>query len=300
MSLEKTHIYKADFLLLITAAIWGAAFVAQRMGMDHMGPYMFNASRFALGALSLVPLIWLRSKKGVKENFLQAGDFKSVFMAGLLAGVLLFAASTLQQVGLIYTTAGKAGFITGLYVVLVPLLGLIWKQNPGLGGWVGAFLSAIGLYFLSITSELTIAYGDFLVLLCAIGFALHVLAIGWLAPRIDCIKLSAAQFAVTSILSFVVAVFLEEISWQAIQDAIIPILYAGIGSSGIAYTLQVVAQKEAPPAHASIILSLESVFAALAGWIILSETMDNRSILGCFLMFSGMLAAQLWPRKKAK
>ncbi|MFP4168723.1 MAG: DMT family transporter [Desulfonatronovibrionaceae bacterium] len=295
MAMERVHIYKADFLLLITAAIWGAAFVAQRMGMDHMGPYLFNASRFALGAVSLLPLIWLRDRKGVKESVFQAGDPVSVLWGGLLAGVLLFAASTLQQVGIIYTTAGKAGFITGLYVVLVPLLGLFWRQNPGAGGWIGACLSAIGLYFLTITSELTIAYGDFLVFLCAIAFALHVLAIGWLAPRIDCIKLSSAQFAVTAVLSFIVALFVEEISWTAIKGALVPILYAGIGSSGIAYTLQVVAQKEAPPAHASIILSLESVFAALAGWAILSETMDDRSILGCFLMFSGMLAAQLWP-----
>ncbi|MFO7817507.1 MAG: DMT family transporter [Thermodesulfobacteriota bacterium] len=300
MNVEKVHIYKADFLLLITAAIWGAAFVAQRMGMDHMGPHLFNASRFALGAISLLPLIWLRSRKGVRDNFLQAGDAKSVLKGGLLAGSLLFAASSLQQVGLIYTTAGKAGFITGLYVVLVPLLGLFWKQNPGLGGWIGATLSAVGLYFLTITSQLTIAYGDFLIFLCAIAFALHVLAIGWLAPRIDCIKLSSAQFAVSSFFSLIVALFIEEISWEAIKEAMIPILYAGLGSSGIAYTLQVVAQKDAPPAHASIILSLESVFAALAGWAILSETMDNRSVLGCFLMFSGMLAAQLWPRKKAK
>ncbi|MFP4658490.1 MAG: DMT family transporter, partial [Desulfonatronovibrionaceae bacterium] len=192
MAMERVHIYKADFLLLITAAIWGAAFVAQRMGMDHMGPYLFNASRFALGAVSLLPLIWLRDRKGVKESVFQAGDPVSVLWGGLLAGVLLFAASTLQQVGIIYTTAGKAGFITGLYVVLVPLLGLFWRQNPGAGGWIGDCLSAIGLYLLTITSELTIAYGDFLVFLCAIAFALHVLAIGWLAPRIDCIKLSSA------------------------------------------------------------------------------------------------------------
>ncbi len=291
----KLQVYKADFLLLVTAAIWGAAFVAQRVGMDHMGPYLFNASRFALGSVSLLPLIWIRSRRKIQDNPLQAGDAKSVFKAGLIAGVLLFGSSTLQQIGLIYTTAGKAGFITGLYVVLVPLLGLIWKQNPGLGGWVGAILSAVGLYFLTINKGFSIAYGDFLVFLCAFGFALHVLAIGWLAPRIDCIKLSSAQFAICAALSFLVALFVEEISWAAIRETLIPVLYAGVGSAGIAYTLQVVAQKDAPPAHASIILSLESVFATLSGWIILNETMSNRSILGCFLMFSGMLAAQLWP-----
>jgi drug/metabolite transporter (DMT)-like permease len=296
MGKEVLRIYKADFLLFLTAMIWGAAFVAQRMGMDHVGPFLFNGIRFGLGCISLWPLIWLREKKGFKETVFQASDLKTVLKAGLIAGVLLFAGSTLQQVGIIYTTAGKAGFITGLYVVIVPILGLIWKQRPGPGVWIGAFLAAVGLYFLSITEELTIAYGDFLVLLCAMVFALHVLAIGWLAPRVDCIKLASAQFGVNSILSLMVAVFVEDISWQGIMDGLLPILYGGFMSAGVAYTLQVVAQKDAPPAHASIILSLESVFAALSGWIILDEQLTCRAILGCVLMFAGMLAAQLWPK----
>jgi len=296
MGKEVLRIYKADFLLFLTAMIWGAAFVAQRMGMDHVGPFLFNGIRFGLGCISLWPLIWLREKKGFKETVFQASDLKTVLKAGLIAGVLLFGGSTLQQVGIIYTTAGKAGFITGLYVVIVPILGLIWKQRPGPGVWIGAFLAAVGLYFLSITEELTIAYGDFLVLLCAMVFALHVLAIGWLAPRVDCIKLASAQFGVNSILSLMVAVFVEDISWQGIMDGLLPILYGGFMSAGVAYTLQVVAQKDAPPAHASIILSLESVFAALSGWIILDEQLTCRAILGCVLMFAGMLAAQLWPK----
>ena len=296
MGKEILRIYKADFLLFLTAMIWGAAFVAQRMGMDHVGPFLFNGIRFGLGCISLWPLIWLRGKKGFKETVFQASDLKTVLKAGLIAGVLLFGGSTLQQVGIIYTTAGKAGFITGLYVVIVPILGLIWKQRPGPGVWIGAFLAAVGLYFLSITEELTIAYGDFLVLLCAMVFALHVLAIGWLAPRVDCIKLASAQFGVNSILSLMVAVFVEDISWQGIMDGLLPILYGGFMSAGVAYTLQVVAQKDAHPAHASIILSLESVFAALSGWIILDQQLTCRAILGCVLMFAGMLASQLWPK----
>ena len=296
MAKQALRIYKADFLLFLAAMIWGAAFVAQRVGMDHIGPFLFNGIRFGLGSISLWPLIWFREKKSVNSPLSQPSDLTTALKAGLIAGVLLFGGSTLQQVGIIYTTAGKAGFITGLYVVIVPILGLFWKQRPSPGVLIGAFLAVVGLYFLSITNELTIAYGDFLVLLCAVFFALHVLVIGWLAPRVDCIKLSSVQFGVNSILSFMVAVFVEDISWQGIMDGLLPILYGGFMSAGVAYTLQVVAQKDAPPAHASIILSLESVFAAISGWIILDEQLTSRAILGCTLMFTGMLAAQLWPK----
>ncbi|WP_457755996.1 DMT family transporter [Thermodesulfatator indicus] len=287
--------YKADFLLLLAAIIWGGAFVAQRMGMDHIGPLWFNGIRFGLGCLSLLPLIWYRRKKGITLPFLYPTNRNTFLKAGFLVGTLLFLASILQQVGIVYTTAGKAGFITGLYVVMVPLLGLFWKQRPGLGVWIGVILAATGLYFLSITEEFTIAYGDFLVFLCAMVFSLHVLAIGWFAPRVDCIELASFQFGLTSILSLWAALFLEDISWQALKGAVIPILYGGFMSAGIAFTLQIVAQRDAPPAHAAIIMSLESVFAALAGWFILGETLNVREIFGCILMFAGMLTAQLWP-----
>ncbi len=266
--------------------------------MDHMGPFIYNGIRFGLGAVTLIPLIWYRHKKNITDLSFQESSPGYFFKAGLITGVLLFLGSSLQQVGIVYTTAGKAGFITGLYVVIVPVLGLVWKQRPGAGVWIGAVLAVAGLYLLTISDDLRIELGDFLVFLCAVAFALHVLAIGWLVARVDCVKLAAAQFAVTSVLSLVVAFVFEEVLPSALIDGIIPILYGGIMSAGIAYTLQIVAQRQAPPAHAAIILSLESVFAVLAGWIILNEILGGREIAGCLLMLTGMLCAQLYPLKK--
>jgi drug/metabolite transporter (DMT)-like permease len=288
---------RADFLLLVTAFIWGVAFVAQRAGMDHMGPFIYNGVRFGLGALTLVPVIWYRRKKGLVDHFFQKDESGCLIKAGIISGLLLFLGSSLQQVGIVYTTAGKAGFITGLYVIIVPVLGLIWKQRPGPGVWIGAVLAVSGLYLLTVSDGLRIELGDFLVFMCAIAFALHVLAIGWLVTRVDCVKLALAQFIVTSFLSFSVAVIFEDISLAALIDGIVPILYGGIMSAGVAFTLQIVAQRQAPPAHAAIILSLESVFAVLAGWLILSEVMAGQEIAGCVLMFMGMLAAQLYSMK---
>jgi drug/metabolite transporter (DMT)-like permease len=273
------------------------AFVAQRAGMDHMGPFIYNGVRFGLGALTLVPVIWYRHKKGLVDHFFQKNESGYLVKAGIISGLLLFLGSSLQQVGIVYTTAGKAGFITGLYVIIVPVLGLIWRQRPGLGVWIGAVLAVSGLYLLTVSDGLSIELGDFLVFMCAIAFALHVLAIGWLVTRVDCVKLALAQFIVTSLLSFLVAVIFEDISLAALIDGIVPILYGGIMSAGVAFTLQIVAQRQAPPAHAAIILSLESVFAVLAGWLILSEVMAGHEIAGCVLMFMGMLAAQLYSMK---
>ena len=262
--------------------------------MEHMGPFIFNGIRFALGALTLLPVIWYRQKMGFVDHVFQKKDSRYLIKAGIISGLLLFAGSSLQQVGIVYTTAGKAGFITGLYVVIVPVLGLIWSQRPGAGVWVGAGMAVAGLYFLTITDGLSIELGDFLVMLCAVAFALHVLAIGWLVSGVDCVKLAAAQFAVTSVLSLCIAIIFEDIIFSALIDGIVPILYGGVMSAGVAYTLQIVAQRQAPPAHAAIILSLESVFAVLAGWIILHEVMGGREIAGCVLMFCGMLAAQIY------
>jgi drug/metabolite transporter (DMT)-like permease len=291
--------FKADLLLLLTALIWGVAFVAQRAGMDHMGPFFYNAVRFSLGALTLVPVIRYRQKRGFTDPLFQgSAPSRELCKAGIISGLLLFLGSSLQQVGIVYTTAGKAGFITGLYVVIVPVLGLIWKQRPGSGVWAGAILAVSGLYLLTVSNGLGIELGDFLVFLCAIAFALHVLAIGWLVTRVDCVQLAAVQFAVTAVLSFLVAFIFEDILLSSLIDGIVPILYGGIMSAGVAYTLQIVAQRQAPPAHAAIILSLESVFAVLAGWIILSEVMAGREIAGCVLMFAGMLAAQIYSMKR--
>lgn len=287
-------IYKADSLLMLTAVIWGGAFVAQRVGMDHVGPLTFNGVRFALGVLTLLPLA-LRGDRAAEKGALERFSSKQAVLGGGLAGLVLFGGATLQQVGLVYTTAGKAGFITGLYVVIVPLFGMLWKQWPGWGGWVGASMAAVGLFFLSVTEDFNLAPGDAWVLAGAFLWATHVLILGWLSPKVDVLKLACAQYAVCCCLSLIVAGLTETITIDGLRQATIPILYGGVMSVGVAYTLQVVAQKVAPPTHAAIILSLEAVFAALAGWLILGEVLTSRGLLGCGLMLAGMVVAQLWP-----
>jgi drug/metabolite transporter (DMT)-like permease len=262
--------------------------------MDHVGPLTFNGVRFALGALTLLPFA-LRGDRATEEEQLQRLTNKQAVLGGGLAGLILFGGATLQQVGLVFTTAGKAGFITGLYVVIVPLLGMLWRQWPGWGGWVGAIIAAIGLYFLSVTEEFDLAPGDAWVLASAFLFAMHVLLLGYLSPRVDALKLACAQYAICCLLSLAVAGFAETITVHGLRQATIPILYGGVMSVGVAYTLQVVAQKVAPPTHAAIILSLEAVFAALAGWLILREVLTSRGFLGCGLMLTGMIVTQLWP-----
>ena len=285
---------KSDALLMLTATIWGFAFVAQRVGMDYVGPFTFNGVRFALGSLSLIPLVLLKRRHpSAQAALVPPAGRKTVLWGGALAGVALFMGASLQQVGLVYTTAGNAGFITGLYVVIVPLLGLFWKQRPDLGTWVGAVLAAAGLYLLSVTAAFRIAYGDLLVLVGAFFWALHVLIIGWLSPRIESVLLACIQFAVCSALSLITAAALETTTPEALMAAALPILYGGLLSVGVAYTLQVVAQRDARPAHAAIILSLESVFAALGGWLLLGEVLSGRALLGCGLMLAGMLLSQL-------
>jgi len=216
----------------------------------------------------------------------------------LLAGIILFGGASLQQVGIVYTTAGKAGFITGLYVILVPIIGLKWGQKSSTGTWVGAVLAVSGLYLLSVTEQFSIEKGDFLVLLGAFMWAAHVLWISWLSPRMNPIILASLQFAVCSVLSLGTAVAFEPVVWQAIVQAAVPILYGGLMSVGVAYTLQVVAQRKAHPAHAAIILSMEGVFAVITGWIILGETLSVRGLAGCALMLTGMVVSQLYVHLK--
>ena len=288
--------FKADSLLLLTAAIWGFAFVAQRAGMEYVGPFTYNGVRFALGGLSLMPLLSLKTNK----RRIPGWKGWNILYFGALAGLALFLGSSFQQVGLLYTTAGNAGFITGLYVIIVPILGLIWRQKAGKGVWLGAALAVIGMYFLSVQGDFSINIGDLLVLVCALFFAIHVLIVGWLSPKFNSVRLSIIQFFTTALLSFIVALIYEEILWQDIVDAAIPIVYGGVFSAGVAYTLQVVAQKDAPSAHAAIILSLESVFAVLGGWMLLSEDVTIRVLVGCGLMLGGMLSAQIQRIREEK
>lgn len=287
----------ADVLLLLTAAIWGFGFVAQRMGMDHVGPFTYNGVRFGLGSLTLVPLLFRSRKAPPPALWLSPGKR----MLGVLAlGAVLFAAASLQQVALLWTTAGKAGFITGLYVVIVPLLGLFWGQPLLPATALGALLAAAGLYLLSVTASLTLEPGDGLLLLSAFLWSAQVLLVAWLAPRSRPVELAWAQFSICSVLSLAVAAACEPIGAAALLAAAGPILYGGVLSVGVAYTLQVVAQQRAHPAHASILMSLEAVFAALGGYLLLEERLSARALAGCALMLAGMILSQRGGRRERR
>jgi len=288
---------KWDLLLLLTAIIWGFAFVAQRVGMDYMGPYTFNGVRFALGAFSLVPfIIWQSRKKPLKTR--KKPSKKLLIGGGIVAGILVFIGASFQQVGLMSTTAGNAGFITGLYMVIVPIFGLAIGQRTTKGTWLGILLAVIGLYFLSVTKDFTIAWGDVLVLIGAFFWAAQVLVIGYLSPKLDTLKLAFLEFLICSILSMVVALAIEEITWEGISGGAVPLLYGGLASVGIAYTIQVFAQKRTHPSHASIIMGMEAVFAVMGGWLFLNEMLSFRGYIGCCLMLAGMIISQLWGQKK--
>jgi drug/metabolite transporter (DMT)-like permease len=321
--MSRTSTIRSDLLLLLAAVIWGFAFVAQRMGMDHIGPFMFNAIRFALGAGVMLGVIkgmgaWGHGGMGAwRLGSVEAGDLqpttndqrlttddlrpttsdqRPTTIYGILLGLILFAGATFQQAGLVYTTAGNAGFITGLYVILVPVFGIFSGQKAGVNLWGGAIIATVGLYFLSVTESLTMSKGDVLVLIGAVFWAIHVLYTGWLSPRTSALRLAATQYIVCALLSLFSALIFESNTFTGIYNAAIPLLYGGLLSVGIAFTLQIVGQKKAPPAHAAIILSLEAVFAVIGGVIILSETMTDRKWLGCSLMLAGMLLAQVGRR----
>ncbi|SKA87616.1 Permease of the drug/metabolite transporter (DMT) superfamily [Paucidesulfovibrio gracilis DSM 16080] len=290
-----TSTVKSDLLLLTTALIWGTAFVFQKTGMDHLGPFAFNGIRFVLGSLALTPLTLISLRRSAPVEYKPTPGLTTYLKGGMLAGGALFGGAALQQVGIVTTTAANAGFITGLYVILTPLMGLFFRQRPGWGTWVGGVLAVAGLYLLSVHGSMSISQGDLYVLVGAFFWTAHMLVIGWLAPKMNPIALAQAQFMVCGLLSMAVALPLEEIPLEGILGAADALLYCGLMSTGVAYTLQVVAQQEADPAHASIILSLEAVFAAVAGWFLLSEVLGLREISGCALMLCGMILSQLRP-----
>nr|WP_320134803.1 DMT family transporter [uncultured Amphritea sp.] len=289
----ETRNIRADLTLLLVAAIWGLAFVAQRLGMDHLGPFSFNAARFLLGALSLLPLLLIfRPKAGSTEP-------KAMLRGSIAAGIFLFLGASLQQVGLIWTSAGNAGFITGLYIIIVPLIGLLLGHVTRLNTWIGGLLAVLGLYFLTVTQQpgesFSINTGDLLVLGSAFFWAGHVVIIGKLASQLDNLRLAIIQFFICALLSFIVAIIFEQdsLSLNNIVLAWQPIAYAGLLSVGVAYTLQVVAQRDAPASHAAIIMSLEAVFAVIGGWWLLNEAFSQRAMIGCSLMLLGMIASQV-------
>ncbi len=289
--MSKTEV-KANIGLLMTAAIWGFAFVAQRVGAQYIGAFTFNGIRFLLGAISLLPFLYFLKKSGMQIKG------KEVLKSGVIAGILLFAASSLQQIGMSTTTAGKGGFITGLYIVLVPIFGLFLKQKTGKNTWIGIVLSVIGLYLLSVKEGFTMEQGDLFVLSSSFLWAIHILWIDTAAKKSDPVCLSCVQFFVCGLLSLGIAVVAEEIQVSAIESARIPILYGGLLSVGVAYTLQAVSQKHAKPSHAAILLSMESVFGCIGGMLLLGERLDLRGIAGCVLIFMGIIISQIEIKKE--
>jgi len=290
----RKRIIQSDGLLIMTAAIWGFAFVAQRVGMKYVGPFIFNGVRFALAALFLFPLVLIKKKRSPDK---QLWKFSVIIRSGVFAGLFLFGGSSLQQVGVVFTTAGKAGFITGLYVVIVPLAGLLlWKERTGKGTWLGAILAVAGLYLLTMGGDFIPRKGDLFVLAGAFFFAGHVIAIGKFCRRIDPLALALVQCLVCSLLSLGVSAAAESNSVDGILKAAVPIIYGGLFSVGMAYTFQIFAQRYAPASHASIIMSFEAVFAVLGGWLILDEVLSVRGIWGCVLMLAGMIFSQISVR----
>ena len=288
---------RANLLLLLTAVVWGFAFVAQRSGMAFVGPFTFNAVRFLIGGLMLVPLMIVMDRRTTESGRppVSLRD-RNLLTGGMLVGLILFGAATLQQMGVALTTAGKAGFITSLYVVLVPLLGLALGHRSSAAVWLGAVLAAAGLYFLTIEGGFTMAWGDLLVLFGAFLWAGHVLLLGRLSPQTDTVKLAFLQFVVCAALSAAGALLTETISAADLRAALWPILYTGVMSVGVGYTLQTIAQAHARPADTAIILSLEAVFAVIGGWLLLGEVLSARALFGCALMLAGILISQLLGR----
>lgn len=271
---------KSELLLLLTAAIWGFSFVAQRMGMEHLQPLLFNGYRFFLGALTLLPFIIFSKKE--KLSFLN-------FKAGLIAGSILFIAALLQQIGIQYTTAGKAGFITGLYVILVPILGILKKHRTPKIIWLSALLAILGLYFISETDNVKVLLGDVFVFIGSIFWAVHVLVMSEVAKTKSIVSIAFFQFIIASILNLIFGFTLEDFSYYGIVQAAIPIFYGGVLSVGVAFTMQIFGQRNSHPSHAAIILSLEGVFAVLGGWLIQNEMMSVRVLIGCSIMFIAIL-----------
>lgn len=288
---------KNNILLVLTALIWGCAFVAQSVGMDYVGPFTFNMARFLIGAIVLLPVIWFMDRQRKTGAEKGAGQ-KTLIIGGICCGIALAVASALQQWGILFTTVGKAGFITAMYIVIVPLLGIFIgkKVRPLIIGCVA--IAVVGFYFLCMTESLRLGLGDFLVLLCAIAFSIHILVIDHFSPKVDGVKMSAIQFLTAAIISAVPTLLWEQPVFTEILQAWQPVLYAGVMSCGVAYTLQIIAQKNADPTVASLLLSLESVFSVLAGWVLLGQGLSLKELLGCVLIFCAIILAQLPEKKK--
>lgn len=294
--------WKNMSMLLLTAVIWGVAFVAQSVGMEYIGPFTFNFVRNIIGGLVLIPCIWFlnkwKEKEGIAENTEQKQDTKTLIVGGICCGIALCLASNLQQIGIQYTTVGKAGFITALYIVIVPIVGIFLKKKCGIQIWISVLIALAGFYLLSVKDGFKLEAADTYLLCSAVLFSIHILIIDYFSPKVDGVKMSCIQFFVCGILSGVMMLLTETPSLDNILEAWMPVLYAGVLSCGVAYTLQIVGQKDFNPTIASLILSLESVFSALAGWAILNQALSKRELTGCVLIFCAIILAQIPMRKK--
>ena len=286
---------KSSLILLLTATIWGVAFVAQSVGMEYIGPFTFNAIRCVLGGLVLIPVILiLKKKKETGAENQEKEDKKTLWMGGIACGVILCIASNLQQFGIMEASVGKSGFFTALYIVMIPVIGIFIGKRPGIKLWFCVALAVVGMYLLCMKDgSFTIERADIMLLLCALAFSFHILVVDYFSPKVDGVKMSCIQFFVCGVLSAVGMLFTETPDISNIQAAWLPLLYAGLLSCGVGYTLQIVGQKGINPVIASLIMSLESVISALAGWVILGQVLSPKEILGCVLMFVAIIITQI-------
>lgn len=290
----------SSLLLFLAACIWGFAFAFQSQGMDYMGPHTFNFARFFVGAIVLVPVIFLTKRKSEHKKTTKK-DIKIALAGGLICGICLFLASTLQQFGIRYTSVGKAGFLTTLYIIFVPIIvGIFLKRKISIVVWIGAVLSLIGVYLLCVSESMSIGKGDIYSIGCAIFFALQIIAVDYFATRMNGVVLSCLQFFVSGIWGMICAFLFEEPSISQLAGGIVPLLYVGIMSSGVGYTLQILGQKNADPALASLIMSLESAISVLGGYLILGEKLTANELLGCLIMFVAVVGVQIFDAKKTE
>lgn len=290
------HTLRQSMILFVTATIWGVAFVAQSVGMDYVGPYTFIAARNVIALLILLPWMAFRDRSSRKRGGLgaQKSDRKSLLTGGVCCGICLFAASALQQFGMKYTTVGKAGFITAMYIVLVPVFGIFLKKRTGVKVWLAVAVALAGLYLLCMTTgDFYLQKGDIYILGCAAVFAVHILVVDHFSPMVDGVKLSCVQFAVNAILGTIMLLLLEQPDLSDLVAAWLPIVYAGALSSGVGYTFQIIGQKGMNPTAASLILSLESVISVLAGWLLLHQALTARELAGCALVFAAIILVQM-------
>ncbi len=296
--MDKNKRIQSNLLLLLTALIWGSAFVFQGDAADHLGAFSFNAVRSLVAGVALLPVIYFMSRarkaRGESAPEHKQGGRKLLIAGGVLCGVVLTIASAFQQLGMQFgVNSGKAGFLTALYIIIVPVLGIPLKKRAHFTLWISVLLALVGLYFLCIKDEFRIETRDLLVIACGFCYALHILVIDHFSPRVNSVKMSCIQFFVCGVLSALVAVFTKERTTGAqMLAAWLPILYVGLLSSGVGYTLQMVAQKNTSPAMASMLMSLEAVFAALAGWLLRGQALTVRELIGCAVMFAAILLAQ--------